>query len=263
MPFPAHRLNPCPAPSHPLARPTDFAQEMKCDGNDLWVCGTFQSDTYAKMFYDAFFRNIVGVQGLGMLGTANDDFCDQYPGSIITVKSYDWGGKYDKTWGSGGQYDWEPTKDTCASCDVDYSFTCPSRPTIQACDVVSVLAPEPKHRKIKCPKPVLLRFPLVVAHSAFGGVFDRVSLYSLCREVCLTVCAPVLRSEIRSAGSGPSLAPSPSRTTRPRSATPPWTRSSTSCRRSTRNVSCRSTLLQPAHRHTQGVLPSVPRSVSL
>lgn len=125
-------------PRAPLLRPTDFAQEMKCDGNTMWVCGTFQSDTYAKMFYDAFFRNIVGVQGLGMLGTANDDFCDQYPGSIITVKSYDWGGKYDKNWGSGGQYDWEPTKDTCASCDVDYSFTCPSRPTIQACDVVSL-----------------------------------------------------------------------------------------------------------------------------
>lgn len=53
-----------------------------------------------------------------------DDFCAAFPGSSISIKSYDWTGKYDHTWSytSG----WEANK--CSSCDIDLSYTCPYKP---------------------------------------------------------------------------------------------------------------------------------------
>ncbi len=44
----------------------------------------------------------------------------------MAVKSFEFKGAYDSTWGQNGVFTWEPVSG-CATCSVDRSYTCPSK----------------------------------------------------------------------------------------------------------------------------------------
>lgn len=95
----------------------------------MWICGTFDSDAIAKVFYDKFTKDLVGDNALAMAGVYSTDFCKLFPGVTININSYEYKGVYDKSWGSKGvdSYTWEPLQ-SCPSCDVHYTYTCPLPP---------------------------------------------------------------------------------------------------------------------------------------
>lgn len=114
--------------SYPPAH-ADFLKDAECDGNSMWICGTFGSDAIAKVFYDKFTKDLVGDNALAMAGVQNTDFCKLFPGVTISINSYEYQGVYDHNWGSKGMdsYTWEPVQN-CPSCDVHYTYTCPLPP---------------------------------------------------------------------------------------------------------------------------------------
>lgn len=126
---------------------TAWTLDAECQGNSLWICGTFSSDDEATTFYNDFTTYAGQDNAVVFEGVADSDFCSTYPGSTITIQTYDYPGKYDKTWGSGSSgYTWS---DNTCSIDVDMTYTCPethapppadqpsSTPT---CDVVGLPA---------------------------------------------------------------------------------------------------------------------------
>ncbi len=54
------------------------------------------------------------------------DFCDLYPGAVITINSYAWANKYDTYWSSDG-YKRQPVQ-ACQSSSINYVYTCPVPP---------------------------------------------------------------------------------------------------------------------------------------
>lgn len=79
----------------------------------------------AKDFYDSFHSHVVG--DIALMAVFDDGFCEDYPGSTISIKSYAYPGKYDNAWGKNNKYTWQPTVD-CQNCDIDYTYTCPEPP---------------------------------------------------------------------------------------------------------------------------------------
>ncbi len=91
-----------------------------CQDDKIWVCGSFESVKQGKNFYDSFSKAFPNSQDAANVAVIEDDFCDAFPGSTITVKSYDWTGKDDYNWDySQG---WQPNK--CEGCNIDISYTC-------------------------------------------------------------------------------------------------------------------------------------------
>lgn len=115
----------------------DFAEDAKCDGNTLWVCGTFANDTSAALFRSDFQRILTGANAMAMAGVYDDDFCTRYPGATVSVRNFesfghDWNmDKYDNCWGNNCQ---PASIQSCPAGYVDYTYTCPTpQPPCNTC----------------------------------------------------------------------------------------------------------------------------------
>ncbi len=106
----------------------DFVNDYGCDHNKIWVCGSFLTDEHGQSFRDSFENHYQGHDdNLALVVVPDDDFCKAFPGAVVSVKSYDYTSKYDHTWTytSG----WKPN--TCKSCDIDVTYTCPMPPAVK------------------------------------------------------------------------------------------------------------------------------------
>lgn len=65
------------------------------------MCGSFDSQDASKQFYDEWTG--YGHEQLAMSAVFSD-FCDSYPGSTVSIKAYDYPGKYDMTWGKRSRH---------------------------------------------------------------------------------------------------------------------------------------------------------------
>ncbi len=96
-----------------------------CNNNKIWVCGSFLSDAHGKSFRDKFQSHYHGSNdGVALAVVPDDDFCAAFPGAVVSVKSYDYTAKYDKTWSY--TRGWKPN--SCKSCDIDLTYKCPKAP---------------------------------------------------------------------------------------------------------------------------------------
>ncbi len=107
--------------------------DAKCDGNDMWICGTFANDDLGRLFKDAFTSGAKGYNNWALVGVYEKDFCRIFPGASISIKSYEYMGKYDDNWGKL-KYTWEPVQH-CDGCVVDYTYSCPEPEPPVECDV--------------------------------------------------------------------------------------------------------------------------------
>ncbi len=170
----------CPhLPIHHYCNFADWSLDAECQGNSLWICGTFSSDDEATTFNNDFTTYAGQDNAVVFEGVAGDDFCSTYPGSTITIQTYDYPGKYDKTWGSGSSYTWN---DNTCSINVNMTYTCPEvhapppsdQPTsTPTCDVVSLPA--------QCfAVPGRWQLPYCLVPEAFGALRARGSVGHAC-----------------------------------------------------------------------------------
>ncbi len=101
--------------------------DAECDRDTVWICGAFKDSYAAEQYVKAFkaaFASDSDKCGLPMPGA---NMCSAFPGAKITLVSYDWVSKYDKTWTrSDGWYSSShdvPKK--CSSCDISAEVVCP------------------------------------------------------------------------------------------------------------------------------------------
>lgn len=109
---------PCPRPF------ADFAANAKCSGNTLSLCGTFANNSMANKLYNDFTVNLVGPNALALIGVGDQTFCDQYPSSLITVRSSAYPGQIGYSWGPDCYR--QRAIDQCTLGTVDYTATCPA-----------------------------------------------------------------------------------------------------------------------------------------
>ncbi len=125
----------------------DIAAASRCEGDTLWFCNTFTSNDVAWDFLDDFNFYYGKTNATIQAGIADSLFCQQYPGTTITVQSFEWfdpnqgnnqgqiGGKYDKT-NTPAKYNTPAsncnggnckpvTIDTCPNGRITYTYTCP------------------------------------------------------------------------------------------------------------------------------------------
>lgn len=146
---------------------TDFGQTSGCLNGDLWVCGSFQTEADGQRFYNAFTAGASADRDLAMLGLAGSDFCSVSPSTAVAVKSFEFKGAYDSTWGQNGVYTWEPVSG-CASCNVDRTYTCPTKEE------------EAKAAAAQLPQPVCWKWELQnVTGSYYNGTVCAAALANL------------------------------------------------------------------------------------
>ncbi len=108
----------------PLRPSADFAANAKCSGNTLSLCGTFANNSMANKLYNDFTVNLVGPNALALIGVGDQTFCDQYPSSLITVRSSAYPGQIGYSWGPDCYR--QRAIDQCTLGTVDYTATCPA-----------------------------------------------------------------------------------------------------------------------------------------
>lgn len=85
-----------------------------CDGNTVYVCGSFRDQWAAKNFVDTFRYALSKDDQCGV--AVADEFCYENPKAVIKLRSYSWD-KYDHTWTN-----WQPNK--CQGCELSADVKC-------------------------------------------------------------------------------------------------------------------------------------------
>lgn len=71
--------------------------DIECDGNSVYVCGSFKNEWAAKTFVSIFYKYFsTSYRKCGV--PVASDFCDANPGAVISLTSHSWESKYDHTW---------------------------------------------------------------------------------------------------------------------------------------------------------------------
>ncbi len=85
-----------------------------CDGNTVYVCGSFRDQWAGKNFVDTI-RYALSKSDLCSISVA-DEFCFENSKAVIKLRSYTWD-KYDNTWTM-----WQSNK--CQGCELSADVKC-------------------------------------------------------------------------------------------------------------------------------------------
>ncbi len=103
----------------------DWIGDFGCDGNKVWVCGTFQYQWQATFFRQRLEAAYSSKYDIAFVGVPDNYFCKYNPGAVVTVKTYDFTAKYDRTWTHSSG--WKPNR--CSTCVVDVTYRCHKAPS--------------------------------------------------------------------------------------------------------------------------------------
>ncbi len=102
----------------------DWAGDYGCDGNKVWVCGSFQYMWQATYFLQKLKAAYSQTSAIALVGVPDDLFCKANPSALVTVKTYDYTYSYDKTWTHSTG--WRTNK--CSTAVIDVAYKCPAAP---------------------------------------------------------------------------------------------------------------------------------------